>query len=156
MSLALEYLADRPEFISTLAQWHHAEWSHLLPAWSVAEAAVELATHTGRRVAPTTVVALVDGELAGSASLLLEDMPGTEEWSPWLGSVFVSPARRGSRVGRAMVDRVVEDARALGYARLHLLTTEAEGWYSPRGWQILERRLYAGLSAVIMGLDLTP
>lgn len=156
MGLTLDYLADHPEVGPTLAAWHYAEWRHLLPTWSVAEAAAELATHTGRRVAPTTVVALVDGELAGSASLLLEDMPDTETWSPWLGSVFVSPQCRSRGVGAAMVDRVVEDAAALGFPRIHLLTTEAEGWYRPKGWRTLERRRYAGLPAVIMGLDLKP
>ncbi len=156
MSLTLEYLAHRPQFITTLAEWHHAEWHHLLPEWSVAEAAGELATHTGARVAPTTIVGLVDENLAGSASLLLEDMPGTEAWSPWLGSVFVAPALRKRGVGAALVNRVVSDATALGYPRLHLLTTEAEGWYLAKGWKPLQRQLYAGLPAVIMGLDLNP
>lgn len=152
----LEYLADHPEFIGTLAEWHYAEWRHLLPTWSVEEAAAELATHTGRQVAPSTIVALVDGRLAGSASLLIEDMPDTENWSPWLGSVFVSPEWRGEGIGSAMVDRVVADATTLGFPRIHLLTTEAEGWYAPKGWRSLERRLCAGLPAVIMGLDLNP
>lgn len=154
MGLTLEYLAQRPQFIPRLAAWHVREWQHLLPAWSVAEASAELATHTGRRVAPTTVIALIDDELAGSASLLLEDMPGTESRSPWLGSVYVAPEHRGHGTGAALVDRVVADATALGYSRIHLLTTEAEGWYLPKGWRTLERRLYAGHPAVIMGLDL--
>ena len=156
MRLSLAYLADRPEARETLARWHHDEWGHLLPDWSVAEASAELATHTGRRVAPTTVIALVDGDLAGSASLLLEDMPGTEARSPWLASVFVAPEHRGRGIGAALVDRVVGDARHLGFPELFLFTTEAEGWYSARGWLTRERLRYAGQQAVIMGLDLNP
>jgi N-acetylglutamate synthase-like GNAT family acetyltransferase len=83
-------------------------------------------------------------------------MPGTEAWSPWLGSVFVAPQYRGWGVGAALVEAVVSDAAALGYPRIHLLTTEAEGWYTPKGWRILEPRSCAGLPAVIMGLDLAP
>jgi GNAT superfamily N-acetyltransferase len=156
MPLSLAYLADHPEAREPLARWHCAEWGHLLPEWSVAEASGELATHTGRRIAPTTVIALADGTLAGSASLLLEDMPGTEAWSPWLASVFVVPTHRGRGIGAALVDRVVTDARRLGFPGLYLFTTEAEGWYTPRGWRARERVVYAGQPAVIMGLDLHP
>jgi len=156
MELSLAYLADFPEATGQLAEWHCAEWSHLLPEWSVAEAAAELATHTGRRGAPTTVVALVDGRLAGSASLLIEDMPGTEEWSPWLGSVFVAAEHRGRGVGAALVDRIVADAAALGFPTLHLFTTEAEGWYLPKGWMVRRRLAFRGHPGVVMALDLAP
>jgi N-acetylglutamate synthase-like GNAT family acetyltransferase len=152
----LAYLADHPEARETLARWHHAEWGHLLPEWSLAEALAELATHTARRAAPTTVIALADGRLAGSASLLLEDMPGTAAWSPWLASVFVEPAHRGRGIGAALVDRVVVDAGRLGFPALYLFTTEAEAWYAPRGWRVREHLVYAGRDAVIMGLDLNP
>jgi GNAT superfamily N-acetyltransferase len=154
MNLDLAYLADRPEIAAPLARWHHAEWGHLIPKWSVAEAAEELASHVGRRTAPTTVIALADGALAGSASLLLEDMPGTGPWSPWLASVFVAPAHRGRGIGAALVGRVVGDARLLGYGQLYLFTTEREAWYAPRGWLVRERLVYAGRQAVIMGFDL--
>ena len=156
MDLSLAYLADYPEAGARLARWHYAEWMDLLPEWSVAEASAELATHTGRQVAPTTVIALVDGQLAGSASLLIDDMPGTEAWSPWLGSVFVAPEHRGHGVGAAMVDRVIADATALGFPMLHLFTTEAERWYRPKGWLTRERLVYAGRPGVVMALDLRP
>ena len=154
MGLSLTYLADHPEARKPLAEWHCQEWGHLLPGWSEAEAAAELATHTGRHVAPTTVLAWTDDRLVGSASLLLEDMPGTETWSPWLASVFVAPGHRGRGIGAALVARVVADARLLRFPALYLFTTEAESWYSPRGWRTHERLVYAGRPAVIMGLDL--
>lgn len=42
--MSLAYLADFPETTGQLAEWHGTEWSHLLPEWSVGEAAAELAT----------------------------------------------------------------------------------------------------------------
>lgn len=156
MGLRLAYLADHPSATRQLAEWHHAEWKVLLPEWSVTEAEAELATHMGRRVAPTTIVALKDGTLAGSASLLIDDMPGTEAWSPWLGSVFVSPDHRRQGVGAALVDRVIADATALGFPTLHLFTTEAEGWYRPKGWLPRGRLTFAGRPGVVMALDLRP
>lgn len=154
MHLRLTYLADHPEAGRPLAEWHCREWGHLLPGWTEADAAAELATHTGRRTAPTTVLAWAGDRLVGSASLLLEDMPGTEAWSPWLASVFVAPGHRGRSIGATLVDRVVADAGLLGFPALYLFTTEAEAWYAPRGWRTRERLVYAGRPAVIMGLDL--
>ncbi len=155
MTLTLGWLAEWPEAIPTLARWHVAEWRHLLPTWTEAEAARELATHRDRRV-PTTVIARLDGALAGSASLLLEDMPGTEAWSPWLASVYVAPGCRRRGIGGALVDRVVAEARLQRFPRLHLLTTEAEAWYGRWGWRPLQRLTCAGQPAIVMGLDLGP
>ena len=34
--MQIGYLADHPDFIRTLAQWHHREWSYLRPGESIA------------------------------------------------------------------------------------------------------------------------
>jgi hypothetical protein len=150
----LEYLARHPQAIATLAAWHHAEWQHLIPGWSLEETAAELASHTGDRALPTTIVALAGDEVVGSASLLREDMPGTEAWSPWLASVYVAPAWRDKGIGRLLVERAVADATAEGVEILHLFTTEAERWYLDQGWALRERRSHLGQTASIMDLDL--
>jgi uncharacterized protein len=150
----IAYLSDYPAAIEQLAEWHFAEWHHLIPGWSVGEAAAELASHGGRRAIPTTLVALHGAEIVGSASLLQEDMPGTETWSPWLASVYVAPPWRGQGVGRRLVRRAIADAEALDLPTLHLFTTEAEGWYLPQGWRVVQRHPHAGETATIMDLDL--
>lgn len=150
----LDYLARHPHAIQGLAQWHHAEWHHLLPGWTVEETAAELASHTGDRALPTTVIALAGERVVGSASLLVEDMPGTEAWTPWLASVYVDPEWRDKGIGRLLVERCIADATMLGVEVLHLFSTGAESWYQEQGWRVVERRTHEGHTASIMDLDL--
>lgn len=150
----IEYLADHPGAIELLAQWHFDEWRQLIPGWSVGEAAAELASHGARRSIPTTFVGLHGAEIVGSASLLLEDMPGTGAWSPWLASVYVAPAWRGRGIGARLVQRAIADAESLGVPALHLFTTEAVEWYLGLGWQIRDRIPHGAVTATIMDLDL--
>ena len=75
MTPVFGYLSDHPEAAPLLARWHWEEWAAIVPGWTEAEALAELRTHTGRRQLPTTIVVHVGAELAGSASLLAEDLP---------------------------------------------------------------------------------
>jgi N-acetylglutamate synthase-like GNAT family acetyltransferase len=120
----------------------------------VGETVAELASHRRRQAIPTTFVALHGAQVVGSASLLLEDMPATDRWTPWLASVFVAPAWRGKGIGQRLVRRAVSEAAALGVETLHLFTTEATEWYRDQGWRVVEQRPHEGETATIMDLDL--
>ena len=152
--IVLAYLADHPDAIPTLAGWHHTEWGALVRDWTLDAAEAELRSHTARRALSTTLVALSNGVLVGSASLLEEDMPDFPPFSPWLASVFVEPGSRGLGIGGRLVAGVIEEARALGVERLFLFTTEARGWYEARGWQVLQQIPCQGRAGVIMHLQL--
>jgi propionyl-CoA synthetase len=155
-SVRIVYLADVPACTGTLAAWHHAEWGGILPGWSREEALAELSTHTGRRGIPTTLVAL-DGETpVGSASLLGVDMPNVPDLTPWLASVFVAPEHRGRGIGGALVDRAVAETSALGIPNLYAFTTEAERYYTRRGWRVIQRLDYEGHPAVILQRTCAP
>lgn len=135
MNLRIDHLAEHRELAPGLARWHHAAWSALLPAWTLAEAEAELATHRLRRAIPTTLVAFVDREAVGSVSLLLEDHERITGYSPWLASLYVQPAWRRRGVGAALVERAVAEAAALGVPRLYLYTPDAEAYYRGLGWR---------------------
>ncbi len=154
-AVRVEWLADHPECLDTLAAWHHAEWRELLPGWTAAQARADLETHRGRATIPTTVVACAGDQVIGSASLLERDIPGTEAWSPWLASVYVDPAYRRRGIGWRLVDRVLDEARGLGITVLYLFTTGAEAWYAARGWVVVDRVPHAGQDAAIMAYDLS-
>ena len=53
----IEYLADRPDFIPTLARWHHEEWADLRPGDSVEARILRLQGSRGRGRIPLTVIA---------------------------------------------------------------------------------------------------
>jgi ribosomal protein S18 acetylase RimI-like enzyme len=59
-------------------------------------------------------VALVEGEPAGICKLALRDDQG------WIAGVGVTPAHRGTGVGRALMEAAVEEARARGVRDLWL------------------------------------
>lgn len=107
------------------------EFGSLYPRWTVAEAASELTNDLGL---PRSWVTVHDGRAIACASLLDDDEVDDEETGPWLGNVWVSPQHRGSGIGSALVEHVVDAARAAGYDDLLLVTDGADDWYAARGW----------------------
>ena len=154
MTIRIEYLADHPECIPTLAVWHFQQWSYLSPGDSIERRTAMLQSHTGRRQIPTTVVALSGSTPVGCASLVLHDMDTRMHLSPWLASVYVDPEHRRHGTGTALVQRVVDEARALSVSILYLYTPDREGFYSRLGWQVVEHTLYRGYQQVVMSLRL--
>lgn len=82
---------------------------------------------------PGFVVAVTGDAIVGVA--------GIERYgdSALLRSVAVAPDWRGSGVGRALVDRIVDDARAGGVGDLYLLTTTAEHYFPKHGFACIAR-----------------
>lgn len=137
--IRIEYLADAMEQAPVLAKLHHDQWCQLLPGWSAAAALEELSSHTRRRAIPTTLVALDGADLLGSVSLLAVDHESLAHLSPWLASLFVVPGHRGKGVARLLIDRLVDEASALGVKRLYAYTPEHEAMYVRLGWSVLGR-----------------
>jgi protein-tyrosine-phosphatase/N-acetylglutamate synthase-like GNAT family acetyltransferase len=79
------------------------------------------------------VVAEREGALVGVA--------GLEQYArtALLRSVAVAERERGSGVGRALVERVLADARVAGVRDLYLLTTTADRWFPRLGFRWIER-----------------
>ena len=150
LEMQIDYLADHLEFAPVLAAWHYAQWAELMPEWSHNEALAELQSHAERRKIPTTLVALEDGRLLGSVSLLTADLAGWEHLSPWLASVFVIPDRRGEGVGTRLIRRAIEEARELGVRALYLFTAGHETYYQRLGWRRLALAEHVGRPLAIM------
>lgn len=79
-----------------------------------------------------------DGELAGCVGMKkLAGVAGE------LKRLYVRPAFRGQRLGRKLAERIIEDARSLGYTRLMLDTmpelVSARHMYENMGFHVTER-----------------
>lgn len=148
--MTIDYLADHPEFVSVLAQWQHEEWGHLRGGDTLEARLVRLRAQRDRDRIPLTVVAHTDGEVLGSASLIQHDMDTRMELSPWLASVFVSPAHRRQGIGAALVRRIMEEAGKLKVPLLYLYTVHREALYASLGWTFLERSPYREQNVAIM------
>ncbi len=149
----IEYLADHPEMIPTLASWHYEQWGYLNPGCTVERYVASLESQVGCKQVPSGFVALSENNAPlGSASLVTFDMDTKMELSPWLASVFVAPEYREKGIGSALVRRVMEEARDIGIEVLYLFTPDRESFYARLGWTVLERTVYRGESVVIMSI----
>ena len=149
-TMHIEYLADRPAFVPTLARWHYSEWAYLRPGDSVEARVARLQGWCGRGKIPLTFVAVSGGELLGSASLVEHDMDNRPELSPWLAGVFVRPERRRQGIGAALVRRIMDEATLLQVSTLYLYTVESTAFYANLGWSLLENTAYRRREVSIM------
>ena len=152
--MRLAYLSDYPQHIEQLAAWQHAQWGHM--NYETPEQRLErLRIRARKDRLPITVIAMIDGQLAGSASLDEDDMDTHPELQPWLASVFVSPVHRNHGIGSALVGWIEEEATSRGFARFYLFTPDKEAFYARRGWRTIAREPYRGEEVTIMEKVLT-
>ncbi|MBI5928605.1 MAG: GNAT family N-acetyltransferase [Chloroflexi bacterium] len=101
--------------------------------------AEEMATLPGRYAPPDgrLLLAQVDGEAAGCVALY-EFSDGVCE----LKRLWARPHYRGMKIGRRLVESLIEEARQIGYTSILLSTvdklTEAQSLYTSLGWQLTE------------------
>lgn len=81
---------------------------------------------------------------------------GTEALKPWLSGVYVTPERRKTGLGPALVGAVETAAGALGYSSLYLYTSPitARKFYSPLGWEVILTPSYEGKQVAVMAKTL--
>jgi N-acetylglutamate synthase-like GNAT family acetyltransferase len=148
--MTVEYLADHPEAMPLLARWQHAEWGHVRPGDSLEARLTRLRNYANRDRIPLTVVALEDGVVLGSASLVPHDMETRMELTPWLASVFVGEPYRRKGIGADLVRRIMAEAKRLEVPILYLYTVHSEKFYAGLGWTLQERTAYREQQVVIM------
>jgi len=150
----LGYLSERLEFIPTIAQWHFQEWGHHGVGDSVERRVEWLTEAANRQQVPTVIIAYEGDKVLGTAMLVESDMKIRRELTPWVASVYVAAEECGKGIGAALVLRVTEEAKALGYARIYLFAFDAEKYYARMGWQLRERVEYLGVEVAVMERDL--
>jgi GNAT superfamily N-acetyltransferase len=148
--MSIDYLADHPQFLRTLAEWQHGEWGYLRPDDSVEARMARLRKFSERARIPLTVVAHENEELLGSASLIPHDMDTRMELTPWLAGVFVAPEHRRRGIGAALVRRIVAEAGRLRVPVLYLYTVHSEKLYASLGWSLQEHSTYREQNVAIM------
>jgi len=133
--MQIDYLANHPHFISTLAAWHHAMWGALAPGSTVEQRIARLTGHVGRPAIPTTLVAFDKTTVFGSASLVQNDLTTHPHLTPFLASVYVGEPYRRQGIASALVRQMVTEAGKLGVAKVYLITPDQQALYRKLGWQ---------------------
>jgi GNAT superfamily N-acetyltransferase len=162
-AIAIDYLANYPEFLDALAQLSWKEWQEIYQQreQTLEDCLKNYRERTNTDRLPLTLVAVRAGlavncrELVGMVSLKYHDMDTRPDLDPWLGGLLVLPEWRNHGVGTMLMNRATEEARRLKVPRLYLWTHSAEGLYRKLGWQVVERSDYFGKEAVVMQVDLS-
>ncbi len=116
----------------------------------------EFATLPGKYSAPDGCVLLADssGVIDGCVALRRVDAEICE-----MKRLYVRPQARGARLGRLLVERLIADARAIGYREMRLdvhgVFTAARGLYQSLGFDTAEPVSFNPVpGAVFLGLRL--
>jgi GNAT superfamily N-acetyltransferase len=148
--LAISYLADYPEYLSTVSAWVFEEWGGHMPGLTLEDLSTVFRGHLNRDRIPLTLIALLDGQPAGTASIYVHDLDIRPDLSPWLAAVYVAPLYRKQGIGSELVKAVESVAQKLQIERLYLFTPDQEPFYSRLGWKVLERVEYWNQTMVVM------
>ena len=148
--MLIEPLADCAEAIPMLAQWFCEEWPY--EGRSRGEAEAQLRENLNRDRVPITWVRRAGGEVIGTVSLDLSDLPvpAYAQLSPWLASLYVIPSARGRGIGRALVNHLLDFARRSSISTVYLWTPGSTGLYEKCGWKIFDTATYAGRAITLM------
>lgn len=117
--------------------------------------AAQLRKNANLRMIPTCFVAIEEGQLLGSAALVVSDLSIRPELTPWLASVLVGEAYRNRGIGSALVQRVMEEAAVLGVETLHLITPDKQKFYKRLGWTAIEELDYRNELVTLMTVQPT-
>ena len=148
--MLIEPLADCAEAIPMLARWFCDEWPY--EGRSRGEAEGLLRENLNRDRVPITWVRRAGGQVIGTVSLDLSDLPlpAYAELSPWLASLYVVPSARGRGVGRALVNHLLDFARGSSISTVYLWTPGSTGLYEKCGWKVFDTATYAGRAITLM------
>ena len=138
-SVAAELLADRSDLIEAVTDLRWREWGH--PPEPMDRTWWRTATirESGRSERPITWVASDSSGALGAVGLGQFDIEERHDRSPWLLGMIVRPDRRGSGLGRLLLNSLESWASGHGYEQLWVANEgPAVVFYQRCGWQFCE------------------
>jgi GNAT superfamily N-acetyltransferase len=149
-AIDIKYLADCPEVIPTLASWVFEQWGRQNKMESASVPMALFSKRVNRDRIPLALVAFLDSQPVGTASLKVQEMTTHTHLLYWLGEVYVAEPFRSRGIGAELVSRATDKARDLGIETLYLHTPDKSGFYSRLGWEEMERTIYHEHEVAIM------
>lgn len=144
MPWVIDDLAQWPQWLDTIVDWHHAEWLRTTDGGLLNSAEFQrfrqerkdfMLAHLRGEPVPKTLVAHDNHNPWGTASLVYYSQPPATHLSVWLTNMYVVPERRGMGVGSALLAQITAWAASQNLAELYLYTFDAARFYFERGWQ---------------------
>jgi len=148
--MKIAYLADHPQYVPTVSKWITDEWGRESPGMTQESIEEKFRSYLNRNVIPLTLLAMVENQPVGTASLVFHDMQDRQELSPWLAAVYVLPEYRGKGIGSKLVKVIELLSASLDVEQLYLFTPDRESFYARMNWTVLERTSFREKDVVIM------
>ncbi|KZN36973.1 GNAT family N-acetyltransferase [Pseudoalteromonas luteoviolacea] len=153
--LAFYYLADKPQYLTTIASWYFKQWCEHSGRYSLQEVKQKLEKALNQHCLPMSVIALRGDELVGVAELKFHEMDAYLEFEHWLGGVFVSPSARGENIAKHLVIHLIDQAKRLDIKALYLQTESlGGGLYRKLGFEPLFITDSKGVRVLVMKKEL--
>ena len=136
----IDYLYDAREALPELIGWYESEWEPYYGEDGPGDAAADLEDACRKNALPLALLARTEeGLVAGVGALRKESVPSHRHLSPWITGLLVARPFRAYGVASALVARLEDEARRLGFPQLHVATDAAAGIVERRGWKAIDR-----------------
>ncbi|ESP91221.1 MULTISPECIES: GNAT family N-acetyltransferase [Pseudoalteromonas] len=153
--LAFYYLADKPEYLPTVAAWYYKEWCEHSGRYSLSELTEKLEKSLNKSELPLSIIALKNDELVAAAELKLREMEAYPQYEHWLGGVYVAPEARGKQLATALVSYLLDKAKMANIETLYLQTEHLQGGlYCELGFKPLFETESKGYQVLVMSKEL--
>lgn len=144
--LVFSELAEAPDWLPTLVQWHQQQWPHQ----SEHQRRQKLQQHIEPGPFPTTLLALQGEQLVGSVSVVCYQRLGGLGPSYWVANAYVAPDCRRRGLGSQLIQAAQAYAQRQNLNELYLYATDQVSFYRRLGWQSLRQKSFKGELATIM------
>ena len=161
--LVITNLADCPEFLEPLAQWHHQIWldtstkflnsgpeEKAVLAKDLRERQAKLKDHLSATPFPSSYLAIHKGQLLGAVSLVKYRREQSSTELTWISNLFVEEAFRKEGIGAALLTHAIGIAQTLGLQRIYTSTPSLSRFYEKQGWEIVKHQPLNGNEVTIL------
>ena len=144
--LRIELLADHPEALPILKELFESEWELYYGVAGPGNAESEIKESASRTGLPITLVAILDGNICGTAALKMESVTTYPDYFPWLAGLLVAPAYRRQGIGEQLIVAIELLAKKLGYKEIYVGADEKSGMseitLDKRNWKFVDKSDY--------------
>ncbi|MCL2170376.1 MAG: GNAT family N-acetyltransferase [Defluviitaleaceae bacterium] len=124
MKYKIVSVRDVPDYLGPMVDYYTSKWNLNKDIWHglISECI------TTQSPLPRWYL-MVDGEdIVGCIGLMVDDA-----FNPTIAGLYIEESLRGEELGGSLLERVLEDAKEQGLARLHLQTYH-KGYFEKYGW----------------------
>jgi GNAT superfamily N-acetyltransferase len=106
--------------------------------------AQDLKAYANQGSLPVGMVAMQAGRVCGFAALKEQSIESHSHLLPWAAAGLVQPSMRGRGIGSLLLSALEEQARELGFERIHCATSSAHRHLQRRGWWLIDNVVHDG------------